>query len=274
MSLSKLTDNLNNISSLPDKPNLQSDELKATFDKTGNIIKKYINEILTEEIDKILIKKVDKVTGKVLSSNDYTDEEKKKLNGTEVVDRLDSDSKTDSLSANQGKILNEKVTQRIYKKVFTESANELNIDLEKEGFSFEPGDTIELQFVGNLSNTEEREYNNLILLPNGTENYSVKRGSFFENAAGNMSIVNKENVMPRIARGSDYKIIANSTIVYDRKGYIVIQCNFSCITGQLNSQIGQMSFVLGQVTNVKSFKIKGLDPTTIGEGSQLIIYKR
>lgn len=54
MSLTKLTTNLNNISSLPDKPTLQSDELKQEFDKAGNSIKEYINEILTEEIDKII----------------------------------------------------------------------------------------------------------------------------------------------------------------------------------------------------------------------------
>lgn len=51
MSISKLTENLNNISSLPDKPNLQSDELKAVFDESGNTIKEYINTILTKEID-------------------------------------------------------------------------------------------------------------------------------------------------------------------------------------------------------------------------------
>lgn len=53
MSLSKLTKNLNNISSLPDKPNLSADDLKSTFDKSGNDIKEYINSVLTDEIDEM-----------------------------------------------------------------------------------------------------------------------------------------------------------------------------------------------------------------------------
>ena len=54
MSLSKLTENLNSVSSLPDKPSLQPEELKKVFDEAGNIIKEYINTRLTEEIDKII----------------------------------------------------------------------------------------------------------------------------------------------------------------------------------------------------------------------------
>lgn len=56
MSLTKLTENLNNVSNLPDKPSMRTDELKAVFDKAGNIIKKYINETLTEDIEKDLKK--------------------------------------------------------------------------------------------------------------------------------------------------------------------------------------------------------------------------
>ena len=53
MSLTKLTTNLNNISSLPDKPSMEADELKKQFDQAGNDIKDYINNTLTEEVDKI-----------------------------------------------------------------------------------------------------------------------------------------------------------------------------------------------------------------------------
>lgn len=56
MSLTKLTENLNNVSNLSDKPSLQADELKAVFDKAGNTIKDYINETLTEDINKELKK--------------------------------------------------------------------------------------------------------------------------------------------------------------------------------------------------------------------------
>lgn len=60
---------------------------------------------------------VKKETGKGLSSNDYTTEEKMKLyniaegaNKITVVDTLTSTSTTDALSAKQGKVLDEKIT--------------------------------------------------------------------------------------------------------------------------------------------------------------------
>lgn len=54
MSLTKLTENLNNHQSLPDKPALTSQELKILFDKAGNDIKTYLNTILTAEIDTLI----------------------------------------------------------------------------------------------------------------------------------------------------------------------------------------------------------------------------
>ncbi len=60
--------------------------------------------------------KVDKVDGKGLSTNDYTSEEKTKLAGIEeganktvVVDNLTSTDAASALSANQGKVLDEKI---------------------------------------------------------------------------------------------------------------------------------------------------------------------
>ena len=57
MALTKLTENLNNIQALSDKPNetdgLSADELKERFDLAGNTIKTYINGTLTEELDAI-----------------------------------------------------------------------------------------------------------------------------------------------------------------------------------------------------------------------------
>lgn len=65
---------------------------------------------------KIINKFVAKETGKGLSTNDYTTEEKTKLSGiaegankTTVTDSLTSTSTTDALSANQGKVLDEKI---------------------------------------------------------------------------------------------------------------------------------------------------------------------
>ena len=55
MSLTKLTEDVNNIQALSDKPNeidgLTSSELKERFDKAGSTIKSYINNTLTSEVD-------------------------------------------------------------------------------------------------------------------------------------------------------------------------------------------------------------------------------
>ena len=81
MALTELTENLNTHQSLPNQPALTADELKALWDEAPNAIKNYINQTLTKELDRILESKVDKVVGKVLSSNDFTNELKTKLNG-------------------------------------------------------------------------------------------------------------------------------------------------------------------------------------------------
>lgn len=81
MSFSKLTENLNTHQSLADQPALSASELKVLWDKAPNDIKEYINSILTVELDMAIENKVDKVSGKGLSSNDFTDDFKKKLSG-------------------------------------------------------------------------------------------------------------------------------------------------------------------------------------------------
>lgn len=73
MALTRLTDDLDIISVLDNEPNdvggLSADEFKAEFDKAGNIIKKYINEVLLAELasaigaENIGITKVDGLTG-------------------------------------------------------------------------------------------------------------------------------------------------------------------------------------------------------------------
>lgn len=67
-------------------------------------------------INHVNLEFVKKDGNKVLSSNDYTTEEKTKLAGipadankTTVVDNLSSTSASDALSANQGRVLNEKI---------------------------------------------------------------------------------------------------------------------------------------------------------------------
>lgn len=81
MGFSKLTENLNTHQSLADQPALTAAELKVLWDKAPNDIKAYINSVLTVELDRAINGKVDKVSGKGLSSNDFSDEFKKKLSG-------------------------------------------------------------------------------------------------------------------------------------------------------------------------------------------------
>ena len=134
MALTKLTENLNNVQSLANKPPLEAEELKAEFDKAGNSIKAYINEILTEEIEalinstvesaKIIVENVLTSESNVnaLSANqgkalkDLIDTMKTKLDGvatgankTTVEDVLTSASTTNALSANQGKVLKSQI---------------------------------------------------------------------------------------------------------------------------------------------------------------------
>ncbi len=54
MALTELTDNMNIHQSLPDKPALTAEELKAEFDKAANLIKEYLNETLLTELNGII----------------------------------------------------------------------------------------------------------------------------------------------------------------------------------------------------------------------------
>jgi gas vesicle protein len=62
MSIRKLTDDLNIISSLPNRPTETSEELKAKFDEAGKIIKNYLNEVLTADTETEITRKVETAT--------------------------------------------------------------------------------------------------------------------------------------------------------------------------------------------------------------------
>ncbi len=79
MSIPKLNENLNIVSSLPNKPTLDADSLKAKFDEGSNKIKDYINNTLIPSTE----------AGQTLLINDLT------TGGT-----------TKALSAEMGKKLN------------------------------------------------------------------------------------------------------------------------------------------------------------------------
>lgn len=51
MALTEFTENVENISALPDEPSMTANQLKATFDKAGKDIKAYINGTLKAFVD-------------------------------------------------------------------------------------------------------------------------------------------------------------------------------------------------------------------------------
>ena len=72
MALTKLTDNVSNVSSLDDKPSLSSTELKRVFDRGNESIKEYINTILIPELEERTYELINDLTSggttKVLSA--------------------------------------------------------------------------------------------------------------------------------------------------------------------------------------------------------------
>lgn len=61
MELPKFTENLNIISSLPDRPAITPDELKKKFDESGNKIKYFLNNIFIKEMEDALAKEIKKI---------------------------------------------------------------------------------------------------------------------------------------------------------------------------------------------------------------------
>lgn len=62
MSIRKLTDNLNIISSLADRPTETTANLKARFDEAGNMIKNYLNEVLITDTETEIEERVESAT--------------------------------------------------------------------------------------------------------------------------------------------------------------------------------------------------------------------
>jgi len=86
MSISKFNENVNIISSLPDKPTKSADELKSDFDKGVNLLKEYINNVLIPELE---------------------------LSIRPIVNNLTVGGSTSVLSAEMGKILNVEKQKKI-----------------------------------------------------------------------------------------------------------------------------------------------------------------
>ena len=88
MALPQLTDNLNIIQSLPNKPTQEASELKIKFDEAGNIIKVYLNDTLLPEIEKSIS------NTKTLIENSLTSESTIKalsaLQGKNLKDLIDT----------------------------------------------------------------------------------------------------------------------------------------------------------------------------------------
>lgn len=115
MSLSKLTDNLNIIQSLPNKPTQEASELKIEFDRAGNIIKVYINDKLIPEIESTIQNSINSAK-------------------TPIENTLTSTSITKALSALQGKnlkdLLDTKQNKIVYGTELPDSGNNGDIYLQ------------------------------------------------------------------------------------------------------------------------------------------------
>ena len=88
-------------------------DVSSVNGKTG-VVNLELGDIATLQTN--LDSKVDKVTGKALSTNDFTDTQKNKLDGlsnTVITDLLTSISNTEALSANQGKILKDLIDAKV-----------------------------------------------------------------------------------------------------------------------------------------------------------------
>ncbi len=82
----KITSFSKPVSALDDTPQMSAAQLKEWFDSnSANEIKTSINGIV-DEVGKALETKIDREEGKALSSNDFTDEEKQKLEGLSNYD--------------------------------------------------------------------------------------------------------------------------------------------------------------------------------------------
>ena len=90
MALTKLTADMNNHQSLPNKPALSAEELQILFDKAPNDIKDFINQILIVELDKIVTELKD---GKIEVSkiiNDLTTGGATNVASAEMVKKLEN----------------------------------------------------------------------------------------------------------------------------------------------------------------------------------------
>lgn len=63
MSLPKLNENLNIISSLPDKPTNSAIELKEKFDEAGNKIKNFLNNVFIPKVEEGQVSIVNNFSG-------------------------------------------------------------------------------------------------------------------------------------------------------------------------------------------------------------------
>lgn len=84
MALTKMTQDVNNIQGLSDRPNtidgLTAAELKAKYDKAGSDIKTYLNTVLTTELDTALATIPD--TSNFVTTSDSRLSDSRKCNNT------------------------------------------------------------------------------------------------------------------------------------------------------------------------------------------------
>ena len=88
--IEKITENLNVIGELPDKPTISSTELKRKFDFSGNIIKNFINEKLIPTLENFFSKKGGTVEGNLVVNGDATITGKTKLSNVTASGNIET----------------------------------------------------------------------------------------------------------------------------------------------------------------------------------------
>lgn len=142
LNLTKFTENVNNISSLPDTPTETSTQLKEKFDKAGIDIKSFINESLIKEITTQVEQELSKIE---TSTNKSINELNTKTEEIEINIETNYSLKTEleknrifkTTEQDTGKIWidGKKIYRRIYKGTITNNPVDLkNLNIENGFF--------------------------------------------------------------------------------------------------------------------------------------------
>lgn len=187
-----------------------------------------------------------------------------------VVDNLESTSTTNALSANQGKVLNEKTAKIIYQHTTTED--------DKNGFSitdvtFEPNKNYQISFVGNINSDDGNSLKNVFVKFNDNSTPVTSRTIIFGSEANQLK--NSYSIDPlRLVRGwPGFGLMSSIDLIF-KGNYIRTIGKYSCTASSpeksLNSTITSM---FGPYDEISSINIVPETDATIQTSCILKIYE-